>query len=298
MKKMLLILNPCSGTKKVNRYLTEIVDIFNRDGYEVTVFITAGKDDATREACRMAHQVDAIVCCGGDGTFNETVSGVLQSGANVPIGYIPGGSTNDFASSIGLSTNVMEAADTVADGAPISFDVGRFQDRYFCYVASFGAFTKVSYNTPQSVKNALGHTAYWLSGIQELSQIRDIHVKMELDDEVIEGDYLFGAVCNTTTVAGLVTLDPKQVDMSDGKFEILLVRAPKDLLEMTECIQAIQNKTYNCGMVSFRSASRIRITMDELVDWTLDGEWQPGAQNIEISNLHQAIRVFRKEGAK
>ena len=294
MKQMLFIMNPRAGTKKANRHLTEIIDIFNRADYRVWVHITKEHGDATRIVTQYAEGMDAIVCCGGDGTFNETLSGLMQAKLDIPIGYIPAGSTNDFANSLKLSSDVLTAARHIAHGQPVAYDAGEFSNRFFSYVASFGAFTRASYATPQSVKNALGHTAYLLSGIQELSQIRDIQVKLELDGDTVEGRYIFGAVCNSTSVGGLLTLDPGQVDMRDGKFEILLVRAPKDLVEIAECIQAFQNKTYNCNMVSFRSAQNVKVIMDSPVDWTLDGEQQPGLSQVEICNRHPAYRLLKE----
>ena len=208
MKKMLFVMNPYSGMRKAVKYLADIISLFNRAGYDVITHMTAGSGDATEVVSRLCSGMDLVVCCGGDGTLNETICGILHAGADVPIGYIPSGSTNDFAASLKLSTSVMQAARDIVDGQPVSYDVGRFGDRYFSYVASFGAFTKASYSTPQSVKNALGHTAYVLEGINELSQLRQEHVRMEIDGDVIEDDFIFGAISNSTSVGGILTLDP------------------------------------------------------------------------------------------
>lgn len=294
MKELLFVMNPYAGMRKANRYLADIISVFNRADYRVSTYMTAGSGDATRIVEQMANDVDLVVCCGGDGTFNETINGILRSGADVPVGYIPAGSTNDFAASLQLPTDVLEAARAIVEGVPHSYDVGRFGDRYFCYVASFGAFTKVSYTTPQNVKNALGHTAYLLSGIQELSQLRPVHMRLEMDNAVVEDDFLFGAVSNSTSVGGILTLDPKQVDMSDGRFELLLVRAPKDLLELSECIRALQSQRYNCSMITFCTAQRIRALGDPQMPWTLDGEREEGKQQVEITNVHHAIRVLKR----
>ena len=294
MKKMLFIMNPVSGQKKANKYLPEIISLFNRAGYEVVTHMTSGLGDATDAAQRLGKLMDLVVCCGGDGTLNETITGLLRSGADVPIGYIPAGSTNDFASSLKLSGNIMQAAQDILDGEPVPYDVGRFADRYFSYVASFGAFTRSSYTTPQNVKNALGHTAYVLGGIQELSQIRKEHIRMEIDGQVVEDDFLFGAICNSTSVGGILTLDPKQVDMGDGVFEILLVRAPQNLTEISECIQVLQNQTYNCAMLTFRSARHVKVYADPEMPWTLDGERENGHEEVVVENLHHAIRLMQK----
>ena len=172
MKKVLFVMNPFSGQKRANRYLPEIIQMFNQAGYEVTVHITSGHGDATIAVERMAEGKDLVVCCGGDGTLNETITGILNLGVDVPIGYIPAGTTNDFASSLKLSTNILQATQDILLGEPVAYDVGRFNERYFSYVASFGAFTKSSYIVPQNIKNLLGHAAYVLGGISELSQLR------------------------------------------------------------------------------------------------------------------------------
>ena len=294
MKKMLFIMNPFAGVKRANRHLADILLTFNQAGYEVITHTTLGRGDATAVAREKGKDVDLVVCCGGDGTLNETITGLLSAGADTPIGYIPAGSTNDFAASLKLSTNIPRAAQEIVEGEPVSYDVGRFGSRYFSYVASFGAFTKSSYTTPQNIKNALGHTAYILSGITELSQIRNEHVRMEIDGQLVEGDFLFGAICNSTSVGGILTLDPKQVDMGDGLFEILLIRAPENLVEIHECIQALQSQKYNCAMITFRSARKVRIFADPQMPWTLDGEKEDGHEVVEVENLHHAIRLVQK----
>ena len=295
MKKMLFIMNPCAGMKKANRHYLRIVELFNRGGYRVTAYITEKQGDAAVVAREMAGDVDAVVCCGGDGTFNETLSGVMAAGTNTPIGYIPAGSTNDFAASLKLPTGILKAAKNIVDGKSVKYDVGLFNDRYFSYVASFGAFTRASYATSQNVKNTLGHAAYLLSGISELSQIRKIHARLELDGEVVEDNFLFGAVCNSTSVAGVLTLDRSVVDLQDGKFEVLLVRSPRNLKEINECLKAIQNKTYDCTMLTFRSASNIKVQIDEGVDWTIDGEFQRGIQEVQFQNCHLALNLLTTE---
>ena len=292
MKKLLLVINPRAGMRRANRHLTDIVEIFNRAQYDVTVYVTQFQGDAQTVTAQRAKEFDLVVCCGGDGTFNETVSGLLTSGADVPMGYIPAGSTNDFANSLGLPGNILDCARRIVSGSPAPYDIGKFNGRFFSYVASFGAFTRTSYTTPQSVKNALGHTAYLLSGIQELSQIHTEHAQLKLDGKLVEDDFLFGAICNSTSLGGVVTLDPKQVDLRDGKFEVLLVRAPKDLAEVAECIQAVQKQQYNCKMITFQSAQHIEIHARADMSWTLDGEHCSGSDHIEVENLYHAINLI------
>ena len=294
MKKMLFVMNPFAGLRRANRHLTDILLTFNQAGYEVITHMTLGQGDAAEVVERHGKDMDLVVCCGGDGTLNETITGLLRAGAATPIGYIPAGSTNDFAASLNLSTNILKAAQEAVEGEPVRYDVGKFGDRYFSYVASFGAFTKSSYTTPQNIKNALGHTAYVLSGITELSQIRNEHIRMEIDGQVVEDDFLFGAICNSTSVGGILTLDPKMVDMGDGLFEILLIRAPQSLAEISECTQALQSQQYNCAMITFRSARKVRIYANPDMPWTLDGEKEDGHEMVDVENLHHAVRLIQK----
>ena len=294
MKRLLLIVNPQAGQRKVGKHLADIIDIFNRADYEVITHITASAGDCENMVMHYAPQLDLVVCCGGDGTFNETIAGVLRSEVEVPVGYIPAGSTNDFANSLKLPTDVLKAAREIVRGESEHLDVGSFAGRYFSYVASFGAFTRASYATPQSLKNALGHLAYVLGGIQELSQIKTHHLRFDLPDgTVIEDDFIFGAVSNSTSVGGILTLAPERVDMADGLLEMLLVRAPKDLIELADCLVALQKQTYNCGMITFRSTPSAVVTAPADMDWTLDGEQQKGLEHIEIQCLHRKLLLRR-----
>lgn len=296
MKKLLFVINPYAGMRKAAKMLPEILAVFNRADYDVRVYVTAEAGDGIRAVATMAQGMDLVVCSGGDGTFNETITGLMQAGLQLPVGYIPSGSTNDFAASLQIPSDPVEAARQIVEGLPNVYDLGRFGQRYFSYVASFGAFTKASYSTPQSVKNLLGHMAYVLEGMQEISQIRKHHVKLTLDEgEVLEDDYIFGAVCNSTSVGGIVTLDPNQVDLKDGRFEVLLVRAPKTWQEISECLLAVQKQQYNSAMMTFRNAASIAVEADPEMPWTLDGEKEEGHNFVEIQNLHQAIQIIQKK---
>ena len=291
MKRLLLIVNPCAGTKRIQRHLADIIALFTQYGYENVVYMTAARGDATQIVMERGQEADLIVCAGGDGTFNEVVTGILRGGLDRPIGYIPAGSTNDFASSLGLPRQIMDAARQIMEGKPQKVDVGRFQDRYFTYVASCGAFTRASYSTPQNVKNALGHMAYILAGIKDIPSIHKFHLRVETDEQVLEDDYIFAAVSNSTSVGGVLTLDASVVDMRDGLFEILLIRSPATVAELNECIIALSTQNYNVGAVTLHTASRAKIYADPDMDWTLDGEMAPGREAIEIENLHEAITL-------
>lgn len=294
-KKLLFIVNPRAGRTKSFAPLFDAVACFSKAGYLVKVFLTEGRGDATRAAAELGGAYDLVVCAGGDGTFNETISGLLAGGHDTPIGYLPAGSTNDFASSLHLSKNLVEAARDIVEGTPRRLDVGRFNDRYFSYVASFGAFTRASYATSQNVKNALGHLAYLLSGIKELAYIRSRRLRFTLDDgRVLEDEYIFGAISNSTSVAGILTLSEDLVDMNDGVFELLLVRKPENLLELNDCVLALTTQDYHTPMLTFTSARSVEIEAPEDMDWTLDGEREPGSAHCRAENLHDAIRIVTR----
>lgn len=293
MKKLFLVMNPCSGKKRANKVLAEIIDVFNRADYEVTAYMTAARGDATRAAAERAADFDRIVCIGGDGTLNEVIAGLHEVGQQTPIGYIPAGSTNDFASSLGLPKDLLDAARLAATGEPRKLDIGSFNGRCFSYVASFGAFTRTSYATPQGMKNALGHVAYLLAGAKELTSIRSTHMRFVLADGMsFEDDYIFGAISNSTSVAGLLTLSPDLVDLNDGLFELLLIRKPRSLLELSDCVLALTTQEYHTPMLTMVSTGRVEIDCPSELDWTLDGEYAAGQAHCVVENLHDAIRVI------
>lgn len=293
MKKLLLIVNPCSGKKKANRIMTDIIGVFNRGGYDVSAYMTAARGDATEVVAARANEFDALVCVGGDGTFNEVISGLLASGSATPVGYIPAGSTNDFANSLKLSKDILQAAQDIVDGTPRPLDIGKFNDRYFSYIASFGAFTRASYATSQSLKNTVGHFAYLLSGVKEIAAIRSKHMRVILaDGTVYEDDYIFGGVSNSTSVAGILTLKEDMVDMSDGLFEVLLIRKPHNPVELTGCVHALLAQKYDTPMLTLAATSRVEIEAPGEMDWTLDGEKAEGTDRFTIENLHHAVNVI------
>ncbi len=298
-KRLLLIMNPYAGQKTGKKYLADILELFCKADYIPTAFMTIGTGNGYALAKEHATAAELVVCVGGDGTFNEVMSGVIDSGADVPIGYIPCGSTNDFASGLGLSKTPLRAAQDILEGVPQTYDVGLFNGRYFSYVASFGAFTRASYATPQNLKNALGHIAYILEGIKDLPNIRPVHMRLETADAVFEDDYIFGAISNSTSLGGILTLASDTVDMNDGLFELLLIKYPKTAAELNECIRCLQEKNYHSSMLTFHSTDRLTITTDESIDWTLDGEHEPGHAHITVENRHNAYRLIsRKEASR
>lgn len=292
MKKLLLVINPRAGMMRANRFLPDIVCLFNSYGYENIVYSTRAPGDGVTICKEKAPEVDLVVCIGGDGTFNEIIAGMMESGAGKPIGYIPAGSTNDLAKSMKLSRNIMKAAKDIMLGSPRALDVGSFNGRYFSYVASCGAFTKASYSTPQLNKNILGRTAYLLEGINELPELKPVRLRVETADETYEDDYIFAAVSNSTSVAGLLTLDSKLVDLNDGKFEIMLIKSPATPVQLMDIVHALNIRNYKNPMIRFFSTDHAVIHSPKSVDWTLDGEYMKGQQTIDFRNVHSAIHLI------
>lgn len=291
MKKLLFIVNPRAGKTKSTAPLFDAVAAFSRAGYLVRVFVTEAGGQARDIAAKWGGQYDLVVCAGGDGTLNETISGLMQLEQRPPLGYLPNGSTNDFAASLHLHTTVATAARAVAGGIPYSLDIGRHNDRYFAYVASFGAFTRSSYSASQAAKNALGHFAYILEGLGDLDSLRPYRCAIDADGEHFEGDFIFGAVCNSTSLGGLVKLDPKHVSMDDGTLELLLLRMPKTALDLQNLITAMTRMQYDYPGVIFRHVKNVVLTTGENISWSLDGEYAASAPRVEIQCLPGAIEL-------
>jgi len=284
-RRCLLIINPVSGKKQVLRHIPGIIRTFMDAGYMVTTMVTGGRGEATNFVLDYGRDFDLICCTGGDGTLNEAMSGLISGDIRVPLGYIPCGSTNDFAASRKLSTDVELAAKNIASGRLRSFDVGRFGGHYFSYVAAFGAFSWLSYTTDQRLKNTLGHTAYILDGIKDISKVKSHHVKIICDGTDYEGDYIFGAVCNSTSVAGVIELPEDLVDTLDGKFEVLLVSVPKTIHELENTLRAIKNKDFSLGSIKLFQAEDIHIENPDGLQWSLDGECPGYYENVHISPI-------------
>ena len=295
MKKLLLIVNPRAGKNKSKEPLYDAIARLSEGGYLIRVAETRGRGDATRFAREMGPEYDVVACYGGDGTLNETISGLMELENRPVLGYLPAGSTNDFAATLRIPAVPYMAADIINAGAPMALDVGRHNGRYFSYVASFGAFTKASYSAPQEIKNALGHFAYILEGIKSLDSLRPYRCRVTADEEVIEGDFIFGSVCNSTSLGGLVKLDPNRVRMDDGVFELVLLRMPKTALDLTNLLLSLKQMQYDNPGIFFRHASRVTVETKDDLPWSLDGEYAPSAPAVQIENCHGAIRLLVKK---
>ena len=293
MKNLLLIVNPCSGKAKMGSALLSVVKIFSEADYEVTVYPTKERADATRKVETVkSGQYDLIVACGGDGTLNEVITGLMHSGENIPIGYIPAGTLNEWSTGLGISRTIREAAKDIVTGTEIALDIGIFGDNYFTYTASFGAFTSASYSANQDVKNVLGQAAYFFEGIKSLGAIKPIHLKFECEGKTVEDDFLFGAVSNSLSVGGIVKFDQSTVKLNDGLFEVLLIKNPTNILKLQSVVDGILKHELDRDGMEFFHTDKITVTGGEGLDWTLDGEHGESQQIQEIENIHNAVRFI------
>jgi len=291
MKEMLVVMNPYSGTRQANKYLAGIIDMFCGAGYDVNIVMTQRTGDGEKAALEKAEGKDIVVAIGGDGTFNEVVAGVLESGSGAAIGYIPAGTTNDFATSVGLDKSILDAAQSIISGKEMNYDIGKFNGRYFSYVASFGAFTSTSYEVPQSLKNAIGHAAYILSGIADVVNIKPLHLKVSTEGRVYEDDYVFGAICNSTSVAGVFKLPDEMVNTRDGLLEVLLIKFPKNFLEFNEILDSMVSQSFASKNIIFLKSSDIFIENPSMAELALDGERSEKYSSMHISVLNRFLHL-------
>lgn len=290
-KKMLFVYNPKAGKAKIKNKLADILDVFAASGFEVTVYPTRKKGDAVEIVANRKPIYDLVVCSGGDGTLDEVVTGMTKSSFRTPIGYIPAGSTNDFGGSLQLPKNMMEAAENVVRGKNFPCDVGAFNDDIFVYIAAFGIFTEVSYETDQEIKNALGHMAYVLEGMKRLPSVRPHHLRVTYEDKIIEDDFIFGMITNSVSVGGFKNITGKNVHLDDGVFEVTLIKYPKKPGELTQIMNSLVNRDIDSSTTYCFRTSSIRLESDEEIAWTLDGENGGGHKDVYIENRHRAVEI-------
>ncbi len=295
MKKLLFVYNPHSGKGMISTYLAEIIDIFTKDGYDVTAHPTQRRDDCYLTVRETASQYDLVVCSGGDGTMNETLKGIMDGGHHVPVGSIPAGTMNDFASSLGIPKYMPDAAKNIVNGRPRFVDVGAFNTKYFTYVAAFGAFTKVSYSTDQQMKNILGPVAYMIDAVKEAMANFDLsqhyNVTIECQNETVTDDFLFGMVANSLSVGGIKDLAGDNVSMNDGLFEGIFIKNPRDTIELNKTLNALIRKDFNSPYFCYYRASSFRFISNGDVPWTVDGEYGGDAKEISICVLHDVLKM-------
>ena len=293
MKTLLFIYNPHAGKQRITAKLHDVVYHFTTAGYLVTARPTLFRGDAARIAAEEAGGYDMVVCCGGDGTLNEVVSGLLRLGGECPLlGYLPAGTTNDFARTLKIPATLAKAAEIAAGGTPARCDVGEFNGSTFIYVAAFGVFTEVSYATPQNQKNMLGRMAYVMEGIKSLSQLKPYHMTITHDGQTIEDDFIYGMVSDSISVGGFRGIGKELVKLDDGLFEVMLVKTPRTLEELRAVLNTLLTKKPHERVVSFQSGE-VRFECTERVAWTLDGEFGGDCETALVRNRTQAIRIMR-----
>lgn len=291
VKKLLFIVNPKSGKSLIKPHFCDIVDVFVAAGYDVCVHTTQAVRDAYQVARDRSREFDLIVCSGGDGTMDEAMSGLMELDIRKPLGYIPAGTTNDYAKSLGIPGNMVEAAKVAVSGVPKAVDVGVFNSRYFAYVAAFGAFTDVSYQTKQEQKNLMGHLTYVLEGIKSLPSITAYPMTVEFDDQVITGDFVYGMISNSISIGGFKSICSKDMALDDGVFELLLVRMPKNVLEFQAIVGAMLLQKVDEKLMVFARVSHVRLSSEWDVAWTLDGEDGGSHREVYIYNLCQGMEI-------
>ena len=290
---MLLVINPKSGKNQIKPYLCDIIDLYVSNGYTVTVHTTRYAKDARWIVRETSHNYDIVVCAGGDGTLDEVCSGLMDSDSKALLGYIPAGTTNDFAKSLGIASKVMSAAQTVITGMPFACDLGEFNNVPFIYVAAFGVFTQVSYQTPQSMKNMIGHMAYIIEGMKSLATIKPQHAVVTYEDQVIEDDFIFGMVTNTVSVGGFKSYSGTEVELDDGLFEMLLIKMPKNPIEIHLIAAALLTQKVDERLMYFAKTDRLTVTSEKEIACTLDGEDGGSWRKVEIVTKHKAVQIIR-----
>jgi YegS/Rv2252/BmrU family lipid kinase len=291
-QKILFIFNPRSGTGAIRNNLVEIVDVMVKAGFNVEIYTTQAKEDATRKIIEDGAGFDRIICSGGDGTLDEAMTGLMRAGLKTPIGYIPAGSTNDFANSLGIPKDMVQAAKIAVGGNLFPCDMGDFNGDTFVYVAAFGIFTEVSYKTSQELKNILGHLAYIIEGAKQLKDIEYYHMLVEHDGEVFKDEFIYGMITNSVSVGGFKGMTGDNVKLDDGLFEVTLIKKPHNPIELNEIIASLTNMIADTDMIYSFKTNELRITSRGKVAWTLDGEYGGKHEEVVIRNLRQSVSIF------
>ena len=290
--RILLIYNPKAGRGQFLSEVPNVIDLFTKAGYAVEVYPTQAPGDALRRIMTLEGDYDMMVPMGGDGTLDEIFTGLIRSGRDIPVGYIPVGSTNDYANSLRLSSNVVEAVGDIIGGVPSGVDAGVLnKEHVFVYVAAFGAFTDVAYQTNQDMKNALGHVAYLIEATKRLGDLKSYAFRVETQDWVAEGDYIFGMVTNSTSVGGIRNITGPEVRLDDGLFEVTLIHNPKNILEMQEIAGSLLTQNYDTDLIDYFKTDALELTSLQEIPWTLDGEYGGSYSKVHIENRYRAIRM-------
>ena len=291
MKKLLFIFNPAAGRGKIKAKLFDIIDVFVKHGYLVQVYPTQKRGDAAKIVTQINEPYDMLVCAGGDGTLNEVVSGQLVAGRQVPIGYLPAGSMNDVGHSFQISRNLMNAVQHTLTGSPYAMDVGKFNDKYFVYVAAFGSFTDIPYTTPQKNKNIIGNLSYYLEGIKKLSELKEKQVRIEYDNNIIEGKFIVGLVTNSLYVGGFKSVNYQKTSLNDGLLEVLLIKMPKNFYDLQTIITSLLTYKIDPAHMYYIQTGKLLVKSEQM-EWTLDGEYGGAHTEVIIDNCNKAVQIM------
>ena len=298
-KKLLFIVNPKAGRTVIKADLINIIEVFSNAGYQVSVYPTKGQLETEDYIYKNGENYNLIVCAGGDGTLDNTVGGIMTLertiGRRIHLGYIPCGSTNDYARSLKINMDPLQAAKDIMEGDVCHVDVGRLEDTYFIYVAAFGAFTDISYSTPQNLKNALGHAAYVLEARKTLFNLKKYRMKISFDGENVEGDFVYGQITNSLSIGGFKNIGSKDMSFCDGKFETVLIKNPATPIELQRIINCLLVDDISDEMIIFRKSSRVVIKSEEPVPWTVDGEFGGEFSTTRITNMRKAVSIILKD---
>lgn len=291
-QKLLFIFNPHSGKGQIKNNLVDIVDTMVKADFEVTIYTTQARADATRKVIEEADKYDRIVCSGGDGTLDEVVTGLIRSGADTPIGYIPAGSTNDFANSLGIPKEMVKAAQVAVADHPFPCDIGDFNSDTFVYVAAFGLFTEVSYKTSQQLKNIFGHVAYIMEGAKYLHDIPSYNMQVEYEEHIFQDEFIYGMVTNSVSVGGFKGMTGPDVKLDDGVFEVTMIKKPHNPIELNEILACLTNMIDDSDLIYSFKTNEVKVTAREQVAWTLDGEFGGEHKEVIIRNLNKRVTIF------
>lgn len=291
-KKLLFVFNPHSGKAQIKNQLLDIVDTMVKEDYEVTIYPTQAAGDAIRKVEEEADNYDMVVCSGGDGTLDETVTGLMHLQEKPLLGYIPAGSTNDFATSLGIPKDMVKAAGAAVNGKPFLCDIGSFNEDFFVYVAAFGLFTEVSYKTSQEWKNVLGHAAYILEGAKRLHDIPAYRMEVGYDNVRISDEFIFGMITNSTSVGGFKGMTGKDVLLDDGVFEVTLIKKPRNPIELNEIIASLINLVDDTDMIYSFKTDEVHFRAKREIPWTLDGEFGGDHEEVVVKNMCKAVTIM------
>lgn len=296
MKRVLFVYNPHAGTGVLKPVISDIIDVFVKSGYEVVAYPTQAYRDGYKKVMEMdASQYERVICSGGDGTLDEVVTAMMARKERLPIGYIPAGTTNDFANSLHIPRQIMKAADNAANGENFMCDVGSFNDDTFVYIAAFGLFTDVSYETKQGMKNVLGHLAYVLEGTKRIFNVPSYTMKVRYDDQEIEEEFIYGMVTNSRSVGGFRNMIGKNVVFDDGLFEVTLIKKPRNPLELQEIIASLLIEQVDTKYMYTFKTKHITFESEEEIPWTLDGEFGGSHYEVDIRNCNKELQIIVPE---